>query len=371
MAGSWIPASSNSKPDASRGRGSGLHPVLKPCRGFACAGSFACCNSFTIKTLNPMKSFEKRGAVWLSARSAAVLAAGVAAGLGWPGAVWAGEPGLGGVEAGVEVERRVLLGMGEPAGTTLTMVPMQGGMVHVNILHRMEGGVPVLSVHLDPSVPVLLPLAVSHRGSRFDGAQPWHGELDPSGRGMAFNRQYGFVLDGGSDPLAEGHGIRILQLAAHPELRVRLYRQNPATWEPMFGQGGSEGEFSWNLMMFHPAYALSGWVEGPVEAEYEAYVVDADGVRVGGAAGFTLRWEVVRGLVLVGPVKRAGEVEVGVVVPDAWAGDTLVLQRAEGPGGMSWADVAEGVAVAGGPQVLRDPAPPEGRAVYRVRATQP
>jgi len=369
--GSWIPASSISKPAASRGRGTGLHPAPKPCRGFLGVGFFVCCNSFTIKTLNPMKSFEKRGVVWVFARLAAVLAAGMAVGLGWLGVARAGETGLDGVAAGVEGERRALSGMGEAAGAVLTMVPMQGGMVHVNILHRTEGGVPVLSVHLDPSVPVLLPLAVSYRGSRFEEAQPWHAELDPFGRGMAFNRQYGFVLDGSSDPLAEGHGIRIRQLTAHPELRVRLYRQNPATWEPMFGQGGSEADFSWNLMMFHPAYALSGWVEGPVEAEYEAFMVDADGERLGGAARFTLRWEVVRGLVVVGPVKRAGEMEVGVVVPDAWAGDTLVLQRAEGPVATSWVDVAQGIAVAGGPQALRDPAPPEGRAVYRVRSTQP
>lgn len=257
-----------------------------------------------------------------------------------------------------------------PEGEYLDQVPMQGPMLHVNILHRLVDATPSLSVHLDAGVPVLTPLALSHPGESLDPAAPWHGELDPGMGGMAFNRQYGFLMDGESEPLPEGHGIRIRMLTAAPGLVVRHYRMNPAQWMPMFGQGGSDEVFAWNLMMFHPAYAAPANLAGPVEATYEAYVVDGSGGRVGTAAAFTLTWTVARGLELSGWRRAGDRWEVDVQVPTALAGRGLALQRTTA-WGTAWETVDMLMPATAGVVVLRDAQPPLGGAFYRARVSSP
>ena len=250
-------------------------------------------------------------------------------------------------------------------------VPMQGSMVHVILRHNVVAGLPTLGVHLDPSTPTLTPLPVSHPGASFDPAHPWYADLDPSRGGYAFNRQYGFLLDGESDPLAEGHGIHIRQLATSPGLLSRLYRQNPATWKPMFGQAGSSESFEWNLLMFHPAYALPPGVVGPVEADYEAFVVDASGQAVGTGIPFKLLWNVARGITLQGPRLTAGQVEIDAVLSMSWAGYRLRLERRTALGSGMWMEAAILKNASAGTNRLRDSSPPAGGAFYRVLANQP
>lgn len=260
---------------------------------------------------------------------------------------------------------------GPSSGDVLNNVPMQGSMVHVNLRHRLVAGAPTLEVHLDPSIPVLTPLAVSHPGVAFDPAHPWFPDLDPSRGGYAFNRQYGFLLDGESDPLAEGHAIRIRQRSAAPGLLVRRYRQSPPAWEPMFGQNGSPEVFEWNLLMFHAAYAIPPEHPGPVEAEYEAYVVDGAGERVGNGATFKLVWNVAQGLTLNRPRFAASGLEVEAVLPSAWNGWNLRLERRLEAAAGDWAAVQMLMSASAGTNLLRDPNPPVGAAFYRARAAQP
>jgi hypothetical protein len=256
------------------------------------------------------------------------------------------------------------------AGVVLASVPMQGPMVHVNIEYAASGGSPLLRVHVDASVPVLTPLVVSEPGALFDPAHPWHPELDPTQGGAAFNRQYGFVMGGASEPLPDGHGIRIRQALASPELWVRRYRQTPPTWEPMFGQGGSPEIFEWNLLMFHPAYAVAPWVPGPLTATYEAWVVDATGQPTTAPTSFTLTWEVARGLLLAPPTFRDGKVEIPFTTPATWSGFSYELERCTALGG-TWTGIAAILDRPPGQWTLRDDAPPVGGALYRVRSWKP
>jgi len=184
---------------------------------------------------------------------------------------------------------------------TLTSVPMQGPMVHVNIKYADHGAGPHLHVHVDgddhghggsSTLPTLTPLSISHPGDQFDPLAPWYSDLDPSQDGRAFNRQYGFVLDGDSEPLPTGFGIRIRQISATTGLEAFRYRATPATWEPMFGTDGSSDTLEWNLGMFHPAYTAPA-ATGMHSAEYEAYIVNENGERTGGSETFHLHWAVV------------------------------------------------------------------------------
>jgi hypothetical protein len=176
--------------------------------------------------------------------------------------------------------------------STLTTVPMQGPMVHVGIQYADHGDGPHLHIHVDTPVPVLMPLSVSHPGDQFDNTHPWFSDLDPSADAKAFNRQYGFVLDGDSDPLPTGYGIWIRQLTATLGLEVFRYRTSPLTWEPIFGTDGSSDTFMWNLGMFHPAYTAPAG-SGTYLATYEAFVVDDLLQPTGVSETFTLEWQVI------------------------------------------------------------------------------
>ncbi|MFN0067802.1 MAG: hypothetical protein ACKVYV_09220 [Limisphaerales bacterium] len=187
----------------------------------------------------------------------------------------------------------LLAGRAGAHDTLLTNVPMQGPMIHVGFEYHAAHQ--ALHVHLDPGVPALTPLALSHPDAMFAADAPWRAYLDPHTLGWAFNRQYGFVVGGDSDPLPAGSAIWIRQISATPGLQVFRYRPaGPATWAPMFGSDGSTNVFEWSLTMFHPAYACPP-DGGPHEAAYEAFLVNpATGEPVAGVvpAAFTLKWTV-------------------------------------------------------------------------------
>ena len=138
------------------------------------------------------------------------------------------------------------------SGAVLTSVPMQGSMVMPMLsYHAAEGA---LHVQLDPTIPQLTPLLVSHPQDRFDPADPWFDALDPSRQGLAFSRRYGFVMNTVTDPLPAETGIWIRKLSGSAPLG--FYRAHamslPHRWEPLFGTAGTTNVFAWSATMFHP-----------------------------------------------------------------------------------------------------------------------
>ena len=197
---------------------------------------------------------------------------------------------------------------------TLTQVPMQGGMIHVGITYHEHADAGMFHVHLDEGIPQLLPLSKSHPQDDFDPSAPWYHHLSPNGMGMAFNRQYGFVMDAESDFLPEGTAIRIRQLEASPDLLAFEYRtSNGGSWNPMFGTFDSDPEFAWALTMFHPAYAAPEG-SGRLMATYEVYLVDtATGTRSDHAmaAEFELSW-------MAGPMVGEPELTISNPIMISW-----------------------------------------------------
>ena len=174
----------------------------------------------------------------------------------------------------------------------LSVVPMQGAMVHINLGY--SAATTQVTVHVDASIPALTPLLLSHPPDTFNTNDPWYASLDPEASGLAFNRQYGIVLDAASDTIPAGQGIWVRQLGATDGLQAYTYRSSGTNkvWQPMFGTAGSTNVLQWAFMMFHPAYAVPARI-GSHEAAYEAFLVDtASGVPVEGAlpAPFTLQW---------------------------------------------------------------------------------
>lgn len=151
---------------------------------------------------------------------------------------------------------------------------MQGGMVMPMLsYHATEGS---LSVMVDPSVPQLTPLMISHPGDHFEESDPWYDALDPSRQGLAFSRRYGFVMDSMTDPLPAGTTIWLRKLSSSPGLSIYRYRETaPKTWEPIFGTEGSTNSLSWNGMMFHPVF-LAPPGTGAYTANFEAFLADAN-----------------------------------------------------------------------------------------------
>lgn len=178
-------------------------------------------------------------------------------------------------------------------GNTLDSVPMQGGMAMPAIKYNAELG--QLLISMPDTTPQLIPLEISHPGDQFDPSSPWFDSLDPSRKGMAFNRQYGFIMDATSDFLPDGAGIWIRQLYAPSALKAYNYRSHGSdtkSWKPIFGTSGSSDVLEWNLMMFHPAFAAPRG-SGPLMAFYEAFVVNLDtGMPMEeiGSVTFALRW---------------------------------------------------------------------------------
>lgn len=165
---------------------------------------------------------------------------------------------------------------------TLSMVPMQGDMAMPMIAYRAGEG--RLSVTMPEAVPQLTPLLISHPADGFDPAHPWFAALDPSARGQSFSRRYGWVVDGGSDPLPAGVAIWIRKLAGDADLAAYEYKGSPPTWTPIFGTEGSASNRFWNGMMFHPAFVAPADTNAR-SATFEAYLVDTgSGAEISGSA---------------------------------------------------------------------------------------
>ena len=180
------------------------------------------------------------------------------------------------------------------SAAVLTAVPMGGSMVHVNLLYNSAQA--RLEARVDPVVPQLTPLDVPNPADDFAAADPWFPFLSPSAQGLAFNRQYGFVVDAASDPLPSNTGIWVRLLSCSPGLTTYRYRSTePKAWEPIFGTCGATNVLQWNLAMFHPAVA-SAPTSGSHSAEFEAFAVDlTTGLPIPAitTAPFTLAWTVV------------------------------------------------------------------------------
>lgn len=155
---------------------------------------------------------------------------------------------------------------------TLSDVPMQGGMVMPMISYDADSD--TLGVMLDPAIPQLTPLMVSHPSDAFDPADPWFQDLDPSREGRSFSRRYGFVMDAMSDPLPANRAIWIRKLSGPSDLRFFRYRNTePKEWTPIFGTAGTSNALFWNRMMFHPGVSASPGTN-ELSAVFEAYLVD-------------------------------------------------------------------------------------------------
>ncbi len=185
-----------------------------------------------------------------------------------------------------------LAGAGRSPGAILASVPMGGTMVHAIILY--DAAAARIDARVEPFVPQLTPLDVPSPADSFSPADPWFACLDPSQRGLAFNRQYGFVMDAASDIVPQGVGIWIRATSRTPGLELYRYRSSAGatSWEPMFGFGGSTNVLLWNLSMFHPAVAAPA-ENGTHSASFEAFAVDlASGATITAiaAGSFTLNW---------------------------------------------------------------------------------
>ena len=146
----------------------------------------------------------------------------------------------------------VASGLSTVRAATLTAVPMQGMMAMPMVGYHAEHG--HLHVEMPEEVPQLTPLLISNPGDNFDAADPWFDDLDPSRRGLAFSRRYGFVMDADSDPIPADQQMWIRKLDGPAELGFYRYAGNaPKAWQPIFGTAGSTNELFWNGMMFHPA----------------------------------------------------------------------------------------------------------------------
>lgn len=235
---------------------------------------------------------------------------------------------------------------------TLTTVPMQGGMVMPMIGYRAEHG--HLDVRMPAEVPQLTPLLVSHPGDRFDAADPWFDDLDPSRKGLAFSRRYGFVMAADSDPLPPNTAIWLRKLSGDPDLSFYRYSATePKRWEPIFGTAGSPAGLAWNGMMFHPAVTAPPGTNS-YSAVFEAYLVDTTtGAEIphSGSGPFEFRFTTV-------PDGRPA-LDIAKKVVIAWPADAAgwVLEQTDRLPAAEWSpvDVAP-VLIGGRPTVLLEPA---------------
>jgi hypothetical protein len=113
------------------------------------------------------------------------------------------------------------------SAAVLTAVPMGGAMVHANVLYNAANQ--RLDVHVETTVPLLTPLDVSNPADNFAMGDPWFDSLDPSARGLAFNRQYGFVMDANTDPVPADMGIWIRLVSCSPGLEFYRDRSSAMT----------------------------------------------------------------------------------------------------------------------------------------------
>lgn len=171
---------------------------------------------------------------------------------------------------------------------------MQGGMVMPMVSYRAMHD--MLHVMMDPTVPQLTPLLVSHPADQFGPGDPWFDHLDPSRQGLAFSRRYGFVMDTSTDPLPEGKSLWIRKVSGSSGLGFYRYRNTePKAWEPIFGTGASSAAMRWDGMMFHPGVTAPAGTNEYV-ARFEVYLADTttgEPAAMPMPVGFDLRWTTV------------------------------------------------------------------------------
>jgi hypothetical protein len=246
---------------------------------------------------------------------------------------------------------------------TLTAVPMQGGMVMPMLTYHTDDG--RIHVMLTNTVPVLTPLLVSNPQDNFNPADPWFGALDPSARGAAFSRRYGFMWDSGmSDPLPVNTEVWIRKLAGTPGLNVYRYNGNePKAFEPIFGTAGTTNALAWNLMMFHPCFTAAPGTNA-LSAAFEVYLVDAStGSEVpdSSTGPFTFNFDNL-------PDGRPA-LNLAPKITVGWPTDTTanwVLECAPTPDAVTWMPVTNApVLLEGRPAVVLDAT--AGQQYFRMR----
>lgn len=255
----------------------------------------------------------------------------------------------------------VTSGIATVRSATLTMVPMQGGMVMPMVsYHSAEGR---LRVMMPGEVPQLTPLLVSHPGDGFAPNDPWYDALDPARSGLSFSRRYGFVMNSVSDLLPANTAMWIRKLAGSPELGFYRYSASePKAWEPIFGTDGAPMAWAWNGMMFHPAVTAPPGTT-PLSATFELYLADTlSGDEVPGSASdpLVLEWT------NVSDGRPVLTIAMRVVI--AWPNDggNYVLESAEAIPSANWVTVADSpVMIEGRPSVVLEAA--EGARFFRLR----
>ena len=231
----------------------------------------------------------------------------------------------------------VILALLSAAGlsaATLSTVPMQGGMVMPMFSYDAEED--QLRVMLDPAIPELTPLLVSHPADDFDPADPWHEALSPAQEGRSFSRRYGFVMNTMTDPLPPGRELWIRKLSGTAGLGVYHYSTSePKTFEPIFGTDGTTEARPWNGMMYHPTFTAPSGTNAH-SATFEAYVVDSNtGSMVPNSTTgpFELKWTNVR------DGRPAVSIAPGPVVSWAVTEKDFSLEAASDLVGASWTPV--------------------------------
>lgn len=225
-------------------------------------------------------------------------------------------------------------GSSSALASTLTSVPMQGGMAMPMVSYHVDDG--RLHVMMPAEVPQLTPLLVSNPGDSFDSTDPWFDSLDPSRQGLAFSRRYGFVMDTMTDPLPAGTAIWIRKISAASDLGYYNYSGSaPKTWEPIFGTGGTTNALRWSGMMFHPGVTAPPGTN-TLTATFELYLADTTtGQEVPGSNSGPLvfNWTNV-------PDGRP-TLDIGIKVVVGWPGDAVgyVLEWADKSTSTLWTTV--------------------------------
>ena len=181
-------------------------------------------------------------------------------------------------------------GISTALATTLTAVPMQGGMVMPMVAyHASDGG---LHVMVPTETPQLTPLLVSNPSDHFDPNDPWFEMLDSSAQGRSFSRRYGFMMDANSDLLPTGTQMWIRKLSSSPDLQFYSASSSPNRFRPIFGTDGATNALSWDGVMFHPVVAAPPGTNDFI-AIFEIYLVDnstGEEVPNSSSAPFELDW---------------------------------------------------------------------------------
>lgn len=185
-----------------------------------------------------------------------------------------------------------ILAAGVTHAATLNTLPTpvaQGGMIHINVVFQdiLDG---TFTVTPDAGTPTLQPITLWSPGNDFLPADPWYSALSPNEQGLAFNSQYGFLIDSASsDFLPLGNSIGIRLMSATPGLEAQYYRAtDPKAFTTIFEP--SHDYVLWNGNMWHPVFTAAA--PGDYEATFEFFLADAS---AGAVADFTTEASAVPG----------------------------------------------------------------------------